>query len=97
MHDPFERKVTAAAVAAWWTVLWAMVFLAVSWFVFVDVLPIMGRRLLFLWGEGISLEEIRRVSLWIFAVFKLCVWLMALAALWLTLWARRLRRQAGPR
>jgi hypothetical protein len=32
------------------------------------------------------------VSLWFLGVFKLCLWLMLVVVVWLTLWARQLRR-----
>jgi hypothetical protein len=34
----------------------------------------------------------RVVSLWFLGVFKLSLWLLLLVVLWLTLWARQLRR-----
>jgi hypothetical protein len=35
------------------------------------------------------------VWFWAIAILKFCVWLLALVALWLTLWARQLRKQAS--
>jgi hypothetical protein len=34
------------------------------------------------------------VSLWFLCVFKLCLWLLFVVVLWLTLWARQLRKKA---
>jgi hypothetical protein len=37
--------------------------------------------------------EAQRITFWFFAAFKLLLWLWALVLVWLSLWARRLRRQ----
>jgi hypothetical protein len=43
-------------------------------------------------GPGITWETVRLIWLWIMAIFKMCLWLMTLVVIWLSLWARRLRR-----
>jgi hypothetical protein len=46
-----------------------------------------------MWGQGdISWAFMQTASLWFMGVFKLCIWLLILVALWLTLWARELRK-----
>jgi hypothetical protein len=43
------------------------------------------------WGPDISWSTVQTVWLNMTALFKLAIWIMALLALWLTLWSRRLR------
>ena len=49
--------------------------------------------LLVMWGQGdVSWGFVQTVSLWFMAIYKFCVWLLILVVLWLTLWARQLRK-----
>jgi hypothetical protein len=53
-----------------------------------------------MWGgdvvnQGLSWESMQTISLWFMGAFKLCLWLMFLVVLWLTLWARQLRKADG--
>ena len=45
-----------------------------------------------MWGPDVTWEFIQSVFLWVIVALKFCVWLMAFAALWLTLWVRQLRK-----
>jgi hypothetical protein len=92
MNDPFERRVRAAAVAGWWVVLVAAIFLTVSWLAYLAVMSARPDWLLLLWGPDISWAYVQNVWFWAVVTFKLIVWAMALVALWLTLWARQLRK-----
>src|SRR4051812_35548672 len=92
MSDPFERKVRAAAVAGGWGVLTAAGFLALLWLLYLAVMAARPAWLLTPWGPGVDWPFVQGVWFWAAAAFKFCVWLMAFAALWLTLWARRLRK-----
>jgi hypothetical protein len=49
-------------------------------------------------GGEVSWALVQTVSLWFLGVFKVAVWLLILTALWLTLWARQLRKpdRQGP-
>jgi hypothetical protein len=44
------------------------------------------------WGQNITWDFMQTVSHWFLGVFKLFLWFPFLAALWLTLWARQLRK-----
>ncbi len=90
--DIFERRVRSAAVAGWWVVLAAAALLTVVWFVYLAIVSTRPPWLESLWGPGFSWDFMQNVSIWFVSVFKLCIWLMALFALWLTLWARQLRK-----
>jgi uncharacterized membrane protein YadS len=95
MHDAFERRVMAAAVALWWVVLLATGLLLVSWIAYLLIVPAQPAWLVSLWGPDLSWTEVQNVWLWAIVAFKLIVFLMAMAALWLTLWARQLRKAAA--
>jgi hypothetical protein len=92
MSDDFQRRVKAAAVAAWWVVLIATGLLIVSWIAYLVIISAEPSWLLSMWGPDLSWTYIQNVWFWAIVAFKLIVWLMALAALWLTLWARQLRK-----
>jgi hypothetical protein len=94
MNDLFERQVWAAAVAAWWTLAIAVVFLTTVWFVFLGLMSSPPGWIERLWG-GMSRDQIFPVGLWLIGVFKLCLWLWAMIALWLTLWAWQLQKHTG--
>jgi hypothetical protein len=94
MNDLFERRVRAAAVAAWWTLLVAVIFLTVVWFVFLGVTSSPPDWMERMWG-GISPDQIFYVTLWLVGIWKLFLWTWAMVAIWLTLWARQLRKSAG--
>ena len=45
-----------------------------------------------MWGQDVSWNFMQTVSIWCLGVFKLFLWLLILVVLWLTLWARQLRK-----
>ena len=94
MDDSFAIKVHAAAVAAWWTVLFAAAFLSLQWTAYLWITATQPGWVVPLWGAGATWESIRAVWGQALLVAKLMLWPIALAALWLTLWARQLRRRA---
>jgi hypothetical protein len=92
MNDAFEKKVRAAAVAGWWVVLIAAVFLTIQWRLYLAVMANHPAWLVTMWGTGVDWPFVQSMWLWVMAAFKFCIWLMILAVLWLTLWARQLRK-----
>jgi hypothetical protein len=94
MNDLFERRVRAAAVAGWWTLLAAAVFLAMVWFVFLGLMSGPPERIESLWG-GMSRDQIFTIAVWLVGIWKLFLWSWAMVALWLTLWARQLRKHSS--
>ena len=92
MNDAFEKKVRAAAVAGWWVVLIAAGFLTLVWLIYLAAMNTRPGWMLAMWGPDVSWAVVQNVWLWVMVAFKFCVWLMALVALWLTLWARQLRK-----
>jgi len=93
MNDSFEKKVSAAAIAGWWVVLIGYALLLVTWLVYLAIMSARPAWLLSMWGQGdVSWDFMQTVSLWFMGVFKLLLWFLILAVLWLTLWARQLRK-----
>jgi hypothetical protein len=92
MNEEFEKKVRAAAVAGWWVILIGYALLLVTWVVYLALMSARPVWLLAMWGHDVTWDFMQTVSLWLMGVFKLFLWLLFLAALWLTLWARQLRK-----
>ena len=86
------RHSKAAAIAGWWVVLIATGLLVLSWVAYLIIISAQPPWLLSMWGPDLSWTYIQNVWFWAIVAFKLIVWVMALAALWLTLWARQLRK-----
>jgi len=93
MNDVFEKRVRAAAVAVWWTILIAIGFILVQWLVYLLVISARPAWVLSWWGRDINWSFVQTVWFWAIAVLKFCVWLLAMVAIWLTLWARQLRKR----
>ena len=94
MEAAFPEKVRAAAVAAWWTFLVASAFFWVQWLVYLRVMATLPVWAVSFWGPGATWESIRTVWFQGLFIAKLTLWLLLLAALWLTLWAMQLRKPA---
>ena len=92
MNDSFEKKVRAAALAGWWVILIAVGFLTLQWLIYLAVMSTHPTWLLSMWGPGVDWPFVQSVWFWAMVAFKFCVWLMVLVVLWLTLWARQLRK-----
>jgi hypothetical protein len=94
VNDIFQKRVKAAAVAGWWTLLVAAIFLTIQWIAYIsmDTWPTWMSRLMVNDSDWITT---RNVCFWIIAIFKMCIWLMAMVVNWLTLWARQLKQHAG--
>ena len=92
MSDDLAGRVGSAAIAAWWTVLIGAIFLAVQWGGFLYMMHAKPAWVVSMWGEDIQWPTIQMIGIWMSAIFKLFLWFAATTALWLSLWARRLRR-----
>ena len=95
MNDPFVKRVRAAAVAGWWTLLIAWAVLLLAWLNYLWIMSAHPAWMLSLCGPDVTWLQLETISLWIIAVFKLCIWLAAFGVTWLTLWARRMQKEAG--
>ncbi len=92
MNDPFEKKARAAAVAGWWVILIGYALVTLTWAVYLALVSARPAWMRAMWGPDVSRDFMQMVSLWLLGVFKLLLWLLFLVVLWLTLWARQLRR-----
>jgi len=95
MNDVFQQRVRAAAIAGWWTVLIAIGFLTSVWVIFLILMSARPAAFQFLLGPGVTWEYVQIVGFWVVSVFKMCIWLLAVGVVWLTLWARQLRKRPG--
>jgi len=92
MNDSFEKKVRAAAVAGWWVVLVGIGFVTLIWLMYLAVMSYQPGWILAMFGPGITWPLVQNVWFWAAAGFKFCIWLLTFVVLWLTLWARQLRK-----
>ncbi len=95
MENLFEKRLGAAAVAAWWTILAGFVFLGFQWILYLLFISSHPAWLLWLWGPDTTWPFVQAVWFWAAVVFKAFLWMLVVIALWLTLWSRRLRTQAA--
>ena len=92
-NSELAKRVKSAAVAGWWTILIAGVFMTVHWFVFMVILHCKPAWLLWLWGGGdLDWPQVRNIVLYYYATFKLILLTVMVIVIWLTLWSRRLKR-----
>lgn len=96
MNDSFETRVQAAATAAWYVVAAGAGLVTFVWLVYLGLMSARPAWVLALWGPDLTWAFAQQICLAAIVVIKCCVWLMALGALWLTLWARVLRRAPAP-
>ncbi|MCX5852760.1 MAG: hypothetical protein NT072_12035 [Deltaproteobacteria bacterium] len=93
MDEIFTKKVQAAAVAGWWTLLIAFCILLIQWLMYLFVMTGQPAEMLCLWGEGMTWQEIRTIWLWGMVVYKLTIIFMAFVVIWLTIWSRQLAKK----
>lgn len=91
MDDAFRARVRAAAAAAWRTLLIAAAFLMVQWLLYLLIVSAKPGWALAFWGPDATWDGVRAVWFNALLVVKLTLWPLAIAALWLTLWAGQLR------
>jgi uncharacterized membrane protein (GlpM family) len=94
MDGQSTTRLRAAVAAAWWTILIFVIYLTVAWFGLLWAFCARPDWLLRLWGgPPLMWEQMQTISLWLFGVMKLILYVAVLITLWLTLYARRLGRQ----
>jgi hypothetical protein len=93
MSDELVRKVRAAAGAAWCTVLIGALWLTVGYFLWLAILTCRPEWVRTLWGGGdLTWDDMQIITLWFFGVFKVILFVILFAAIWLSLWHRRLQK-----
>ncbi len=93
MDEIFTKRVWAAAVAGWWTLLIVYCILLLQWLVYMFIMAKQPAGISCIWGPGITWPEIRTIWLWAMVAFKLCFGMMLLVVIWLTIWARQLAKK----
>jgi hypothetical protein len=94
MNDVFEKRVRAAAAAGWWTLLIALGFYLIQEIVYLVVMSARPAWMLPFWGPDMTWSFVQTAWFWALAIVKVCLWPLALLVLWLTLWAKQLRKRA---
>lgn len=92
MATEFDRRVHGAAKAAWWTFVAAAAFVTVQWLGYLLLMSVKPAWVLVVLGPASTWDTVQSVWFSSLLVLKVTLWPVALAALWLTLWARQLRR-----
>jgi hypothetical protein len=95
MNDDFERKVRGAGVAGWWTLLVAAAVFLVQWVAYLFIMSSRPAWAMSLWGPGVTWEYMQHVWWLGAALLKGLLLILAIPCLWLTLWARQLRKAGG--
>ena len=95
MSDSFERTVRSAGVAGWWTLLVAALVLLLQWMAYLFVMSSRPGWVISLWGPGATWELVQKVWWFGTAFLKVLLLVLAIPCLWLTLWARQLRKAGG--
>ncbi len=92
-NSEMAKRVRAAAVAGWWTVIIAVIFMAASWVAFLAILHYKPYWILWLWGGGdMDWSRIQYVMLDFYATAKLMLLAVVVVVIWLSLWAGKLKR-----
>jgi len=96
MEDGLVKRLQSATRAAWWTVLIGAAWMLIAWGVWMVILQSRPDWLLTLWGGGIlDWKRVHLLMLLFMGVFKIILFLGVMAAIWLTLWTRQLKRAAN--
>ena len=95
MSDMFEKRVRAAAVAGWWTLLLYVGFLMIQWIVYRLAISVHPAWLLSFWyGPDTTWSLVQAAWFRALLIMKMGVLPLALVTIWLTLWAKQLRKRA---
>ncbi len=92
MNADLERKVRGAAIAGWWTLLIAAAVLLVQWGAYLLMMSWRPAWATPLIGPGTTWDDLQRAWWWGTAILKILLLVLAIPCLWLTLWARELRK-----
>ena len=92
MNNDFERKVRGAGVAGWWTILAIAAVLIIQWVVYLIIISFRPAWFLSILGSSISWEYVQHVWFLGIVLMKIFMLVLAIPILWLTLWARELRK-----
>ena len=94
MNGSFEKRLRAAAVAGWWVVVVTFGVTTLNWLAYLAIMHSRPAWYLAMWGPDVDWAFVHIVWFWAIVVLKFVLWLMVFAVLWLTLWARQLRKRS---
>ena len=95
MNGEFEKRLRAAVRAGWCTIIFGVVMMSGSWLGYLWILHARPEWIRTMWGGGsLTWDQVQTVCLWFFGIFKLVLWTAILGVLFLTLWARNLKKAA---
>jgi len=93
MSESGDKRLGAAVRAAWCTIIIWAIWLTIAWFVWLGMMHAQPGWILALWGGGdLTWADVQRVTIWFFGAFKALMLVAVMASIWLTLYARRLKR-----
>ncbi len=96
MNGEFTHKVHSSAVAGWWTVLIAAIWMTFGWFFWLWLLTARPDWLLSLWGGGdLTWDKVHSLVLVFFAVFTLVLFEAVLVSVFLSVWSTNLKKLAS--
>src|SRR3970040_543490 len=95
MSESFESRLHCAVIAGWWTLLIAPGLFLLQWVVSLIVVPAQPGWVLAFWGPGADWQQVRTLWFWFLAGYKVVLLVVAFVLLWLTLYARQLRKTTG--
>ena len=87
MDPEFAQIVKAAAVAGWWTVLIAAIWITFAWLVWRSVIKSKPAWLMKLWGFDLGWDEVQRIMFYFMAIMKMILFILILICIWLSLLA----------
>lgn len=91
-EDAFQKRLRAATVAGWWTMLVAVIFNIVQWSLFMCVLYTKPDWVLSVFGPHASWEFIQHMLMWFIGAFKLATWIMLMIVICSTIFSRQLSK-----
>ena len=95
MNGTFAQRVRSAAVTGWWTILINMIWMTAAWLLWILlILPCKPSWVIDLWGgsEFLDWQKIYDVFFTFMAVWKLILFVFLMVTIWLSLWARKLKK-----
>jgi len=93
MSDVFAKRVSAAAGAGWWTLLVFVIWYVLAWIMAWVLMRSEPQWVLDMLGaRALTWEKVSTIYLWFFGALKTLVFLGLIVVVWLSLWARRLKR-----
>ena len=91
----FQTRIRCAAAAGWWTSLIAILWLTVGWCLWIALAACPGGACAglveCLWS-GMTISEARPIVWIFFGVMKMMIIPVVLASVFLTIWAKRLKK-----